>query len=52
MALTERRARGVKVDVDAKVRRKSLLADLRSAPPSEAERLSEPARLIRKDRRR
>ncbi|MFB3776098.1 MAG: hypothetical protein ACE141_00770 [Bryobacteraceae bacterium] len=45
-------ARGLQVEVDAKSRRQSLLAALRSAPDSGGERLSDPVRLIREDRRR
>ncbi len=45
-------ARGLQVDVDAKARRRALLAALRSSPPAPARRLSNPAKLIREDRRR
>jgi plasmid stability protein len=45
-------ARGLQVEVDAKGRRKALLATLQSVPAAATERFSDPARLIREDRLR
>jgi hypothetical protein len=45
-------ARGLQVEVDAKARRRALLEAIQSSPPAEAGDLSDPARLIREDRRR
>ncbi len=45
-------ARGLQVDVDAKARRRALLETIRSSPPVQTGKLSDPARLIREDRRR
>ncbi|MGB7761205.1 MAG: hypothetical protein WBL61_15340 [Bryobacteraceae bacterium] len=45
-------ARGLAVDLDAKARRRALLDSLQSGSPAPAGKLSDPARLIREDRRR
>lgn len=45
-------ARGFQVEVDAKARRRELLEAIQSSPPPHAGKLSDPARLIREDRRR
>jgi hypothetical protein len=45
-------ARGLDVDVDAKARRRALLGTLRTNPPVRTGKLSDPAKLIREDRRR
>jgi hypothetical protein len=45
-------ARGLQVDVDAKARRRALLATLRSNPIARGAKLRSPARLIREDRAR
>lgn len=45
-------ARGLHVDVDAKARRHALLEAIRSSPPAGTGKLSDPAKLIREDRRR
>ena len=45
-------ARGLQVEVDAKARRRALLGAIRSNPTSQARKLSDPAKLIREDRRR
>ncbi len=45
-------ARGLEVDVDAKARRRALLETIRANPPARTGRLSDPAKLIREDRRR
>jgi hypothetical protein len=45
-------ARGLEVDVDAKARRRALIEAIRSNPTVHAGKLSDPAKLIREDRRR
>ena len=45
-------ARGLDVELDAKARRRALIDSLQSASPIQAGKLSDPARLIREDRRR
>ena len=45
-------ARGLEVEVDAKARRRALIEALRSNPTAQAGKLSDPAKLIREDRRR
>jgi hypothetical protein len=45
-------ARGLQVEVDAKARRRALIETLRSGSGVQARKLSDPARLIREDRRR
>lgn len=45
-------ARGLQVEVDAKARRRALLEAIRSNPTAQASKLSDPARMIREDRRR
>jgi len=45
-------ARGLDVDLDAKARRRTLLDSLQAGSAAPAGRLSDPARLIREDRRR
>lgn len=45
-------ARGLHVEVDAKARRRVLLEALHSSPPAQTSALSDPAKLIREDRRR
>lgn len=45
-------ARGLQVEVDAKARRRALLEAIRSDSPAGTKKLSDPARLIREDRRR
>jgi hypothetical protein len=45
-------ARGLEVEVDAKARRRALLEAIRSNPAAQAGKLSDPAKLIREDRRR
>ena len=45
-------ARGLDVELDAKARRRALLDSLGAGPLAAAARLSDPARLIREDRRR
>jgi hypothetical protein len=44
-------ARGLRVDVDVKARRRALLDAIVSGPPAQAGKLSDPACLIREDRR-
>jgi len=44
--------RGLRVEVDAKARRRALLQSLRARPAAPKGALSDPARLIREDRRR
>jgi hypothetical protein len=45
-------ARGLHVEVDAKARRRALIESIRSNPTDQAGKLSDPAKLIREDRRR
>ena len=45
-------ARGLDVDLDAKARRRALIDSLQSGSRAPAPKLSDPARLIREDRRR
>jgi len=45
-------SRGLGLEVDAKTRRRNLLALLGSEPPAGKKRVSDPAKLIREDRRR
>jgi hypothetical protein len=45
-------ARGLHVELDTKARRKALLEAIRAAAPNPARKLSDPAKLIREDRRR
>jgi hypothetical protein len=45
-------ARGLEVDVDSKARRRAVIEALRSNPIARTGKLSDPAKLIRKDRRR
>ena len=45
-------ARGLQVEVDAKARRRTLIETLRSGSHDRASKLSDPAKLIREDRRR
>lgn len=45
-------ARGLHVEVDAKARRRALLEALHASSPAGTSKLSDPAKLIRKDRRR
>ena len=45
-------ARGLQVEVDAKARRRALLAMIRSSPFADGERFSDPVGLIREDRQR
>jgi hypothetical protein len=45
-------ARGLRVNVDAKARRRAVLTSLLSAPSAKPPKLSDPVRLIREDRRR
>ncbi len=45
-------ARGLAVDVDAKARRRALIEAIRSNSTAKAGKLSDPAKLIREDRRR
>jgi len=45
-------ARGLQVEVDAKARRRALLATIQSSPFTDGERFSDPAELIREDRLR
>jgi hypothetical protein len=45
-------ARGLEVDLDAKARRRALVANLQSAAPARPRKLRIPARLIREDRYR
>jgi hypothetical protein len=44
--------RGLDMDLDAKARRREVLRAIREADGGKARRLSDPARLIREDRRR
>jgi len=45
-------ARGLDVDLDAKARRRALIDSLPAGSPAPAGKVSDPARLIREDRRR
>lgn len=45
-------ARGLQVDVDAKARRRTLLEAIRTSSSAKPRGLTDPARLIREDRRR
>jgi hypothetical protein len=45
-------ARGLQVEVDAKSRRRDLVESILSGPTNRQRKLSDPARLIRKDRQR
>ncbi len=45
-------ARGLDVDLDAKVRRRALLDSLQAGSAAPASKLGDPDRLIREDRRR
>lgn len=45
-------ARGLRVDVDAKARRRALLDIIQAGAVAQTGKLSEPSRLIREDRRR
>ena len=45
-------ARGLEVELDAKVRRQKILRDIEAAASTQTRRLSDPTRLIREDRRR
>jgi hypothetical protein len=45
-------ARGLRVGKDAKARRRELLDAILSSPPPQPGKLSDPARLVREDRRR
>ena len=45
-------ARGLEVDLDARARRRALLDSLQAGSGAWAAKLSDPARLIREDRRR
>jgi hypothetical protein len=45
-------ARGLQVEGDAKAHRRELLEAIQSGPPFHTGKLTEPARLIREDRRR
>jgi hypothetical protein len=45
-------ARGLEVDADARTRRRALLDSLEASPAAPGAKLSDPARLIRQDRRR
>jgi len=45
-------APGLEVDVDAKARRRALIEAVRSKPTDQSGRHSDPAKLIREDRRR
>lgn len=45
-------ALGLNVEVDAKARRRQVLQSALNQPPERAARLSDPARLVREDRRR
>ena len=45
-------ARGLDVELDAKARRQKVLRDIRAADHGKARKLSDPAKLIREDRRR
>jgi len=45
-------ARGLQVEVDPKARRRALLESIRSNPPARGLKASDPAKLIREDRRR
>lgn len=45
-------ARGLHVEVDAKARRRALLEAIQSSSPARTSKLSDPAKLIREDRRR
>ena len=45
-------ARGLNAEVDVKARRRALLEAIQSGTPAQFGKLSDPARLIREDRRR
>jgi hypothetical protein len=45
-------ARGLQVEVDAKARRRALLATIPSSPFTDGRRFSDPVKLIREDRQR
>jgi hypothetical protein len=45
-------ARGLQVELDPRARRRALLESIRSDPPARGLKPSDPAKLIRKDRRR
>ena len=45
-------ARGLQVEVDAKARRRALLATIQSSPFTDGERFSDPVKLVREDRLR
>jgi hypothetical protein len=45
-------ARGLQVEVDAKARRRALLAAIQSSPSANSDRFSDPVKLIREDRQR
>ena len=45
-------ARGLDVDLDARARRRALIDSLQAGSPAPVGKLSDPARLIREDRRR
>jgi hypothetical protein len=45
-------ARGLEVEIDPKTRRRALLASMRANPPARGLKASDPAKLIREDRRR
>jgi len=45
-------AHGLKVGLDAKARRQKIIHALRESAPAQSGRLSDPVRLIRKDRQR
>jgi hypothetical protein len=45
-------ARGLQVDLDPRARRRALLESIQSNPPTRGYKASDPARLIREDRRR
>jgi hypothetical protein len=45
-------ARGLQVDLDPKARRQKVLEEIHAARPAPNRKLTDPARLIREDRRR
>lgn len=45
-------ARGLQVDLDAKARRRKVIQQIRAGDPPKAGKLTDPAKLIREDRRR
>lgn len=45
-------ARGLRVEIDPRARRRALIESLRSDPPARGLKPSDPAKLIREDRRR